>query len=373
MRLLIIICILYTSLSQAFSQDAREVLKRVMAAQKNLHTVSYNLLRTDTFLDGKPRTIAGKAKLALISPNETEKIAYWGKRDDINQETIYDGNTAFSVNHSQQSYNQTSSEEMIPHLLGSPGGQMIFTELLRIDTSNVKSYDLKTESDHYVLTMHINDLPQYNIEKRFRRYKIDRATYLPVEWRSRQETLGAVQSLHSLVSSLVFNRPDAAYDFSSQRYPPGYLPEKSTPNTKLHALKNEMVFPFELRSFNDKLVSSASFAGKVVLLDFWEVWCGPCIASMPKVNDLFKKYNHQGFEVFGMMSEEEQLPAAMKLVEKNGLLFTNLISQKAIKKQFNIIAVPTYILLDRSGKVNFITEGFTVNLETEIQRLLAER
>ena len=365
------LCIFQSIFINAFSQDAMEVLKRVMDAQKQLKTATYTLVRTDTFVDGKARAITGKAKLAVLTRNDAEKIAYWGKRDDINQETIYDGNTAFTVNHTTQSYRHTSSEEMIPHVLGSPGGQMVFTELMRIDTSNVKSYELEKKADHYLLTMHINDLPQYNVEKRFRQYKIDRMTFLPVEWRSQQETLGAVQSLHSTLSSLRINDPEAAYDFSMQRYPSGYVPEKSTPNTKLYALKNESVHPFQLRSFDDKLISSESFAGKVVLLDFWEVWCGPCIASMPKVNDLYKKYNKQGFEIFGMMSEEEQLPAARKLVEKNGLSFANLISKQDIKKQFNILAVPTYILLDRTGKVSFICEGFSTNLESEIQRLLA--
>ena len=78
---------------------------------------------------------------------------------------------------------------------------------------------------------------------------------------------------------------------------------------------------FSLQAFNGGTVSSDTFKGKVVLLDFWEVWCGPCIASMPKVQKLYEQYKDKNFLAYGIMNETAQLQSSKLLVEKKKLAF----------------------------------------------------
>jgi thiol-disulfide isomerase/thioredoxin len=127
---------------------------------------------------------------------------------------------------------------------------------------------------------------------------------------------------------------------------------------------------FELASFDNKLVTSANIANKVVLFDFWEVWCGPCLASMPTVDSLFQKYRAKGLEVYGMMSEKDQLDAAKLLVNKRKYTFPMLLANENIKKSLGIIAVPTYVLVNKQGIITYISEGFSEALESEIRKAL---
>jgi thiol-disulfide isomerase/thioredoxin len=127
---------------------------------------------------------------------------------------------------------------------------------------------------------------------------------------------------------------------------------------------------FELKSFDDLAISPVSFVNKVVLFDFWEVWCGPCIASMPKVDSLFEKYKTQGLLVYGLMSEQEQLGAARLLVNKRNIRFPMLVSNQKIKSMFGINAVPTYTLINRKGVIIYITEGLSEALDSEIRKAL---
>ena len=73
-------------------------------------------------------------------------------------------------------------------------------------------------------------------------------------------------------------------------------------STAVHAqLKiGEMVPEIELMSKSDSVIKLSSFNGKVLLIDFWASWCGPCRAANPYVQKLYKKYHADGFEVFAV-------------------------------------------------------------------------
>ena len=142
---------------------------------------------------------------------------------------------------------------------------------------------------------------------------------------------------------------------------------------KMTSLKTK---PLELKF---KAVDGAEFdvtklQGKVVLVDFWASWCGPCIAEMPNVVAVYKKLHEKGFEVVGISLDEDKakMEAAMA---KHGLTWTQYFDgkgwQNTISSGFGIESIPATWLLDKKGMLRE-TELRGEALGTAVEKLLAE-
>lgn len=368
-KLAILISTLYIS-GVGYCQTASEIISKIKVAQQELGAAHYLVTRQDTFVTGTTRRITGEVKIKALPSDPFFGFAYWGRQDGADREAIYDGKSVYFIDHAKKSYKSYSSSSMIENSLGSIGGQVIVTELVRLDVTQAKRIDLKEDNKYYYLVLSLHDIKDYDVINRIRTITVDKKLMLPVAVRSRQETLGKVQDIYYEITELKLNNEAIAYDFSSERIPQGYTRETNIINKKLSSLKGNRMPVFALNDFDNNLVKSEDMKGKLVLLDFWEVWCGPCIASMPKVQDLEKKYADKGFAVLGLISEKEQLEVAKQIVSKRQLSFPMLQGDKSVNNIFGVSAVPTYILVDREGIVRFTSEGYSDQLEKEIQRLL---
>ena len=100
-------------------------------------------------------------------------------------------------------------------------------------------------------------------------------------------------------------------------------------------------------------VRLSSFKGKVVLLDFWATWCGPCKQLMPSLSQMQSKYGPKGFVVLGVTTDPEYVVQRFWF-ENPGLsydLFTDPKSEAS--SHFAVYALPTTVLIDRQGRVSY--------------------
>ncbi|HTQ95563.1 MAG TPA: TlpA disulfide reductase family protein [Candidatus Acidoferrum sp.] len=96
--------------------------------------------------------------------------------------------------------------------------------------------------------------------------------------------------------------------------------------------------------------SMADTQGKVVLLDFWASWCGPCRMALPKVKELQAIYGGEDFMVVSI-SEDDDAGAWRAFVANHGMTWSQRFDgDSTLMRQYQVSGLPTYILLDRSGK-----------------------
>lgn len=134
----------------------------------------------------------------------------------------------------------------------------------------------------------------------------------------------------------------------------------------------EMAPEFSLRNAQDKLVSLSSFRGKVVLIDFWASWCGPCRAANPGVGRLYNKYKAKEFEVLGV-SIDSKKAAWLKAIKQDQILYTQVYDPKGwyspVAEKYGVNQIPTSFLLDKAGKIVAI-DLVGPELENKMKELL---
>ena len=128
---------------------------------------------------------------------------------------------------------------------------------------------------------------------------------------------------------------------------------------------------FTLERLGGGSVTLSDLRGQVVVVDFWASWCGPCVESMPHLQELHERYAGQGVVVLAVNVEEPDERVA-RFVEEGGYTFTVLLDRDgAVAEAYGVWGIPYTVVVDREGGLHTVFAG-PEGAEEEVQRQLGQ-
>jgi peroxiredoxin len=120
---------------------------------------------------------------------------------------------------------------------------------------------------------------------------------------------------------------------------------------------------FSLTDLSGRKLTLADYRGKVVLLNFWATWCGPCREEVPEFVDLQSKYRDQGLVVIGISMDDDPAPVR-EFYERYRMNYAVAMGDDALAERFGgIIGLPTSFIIQRDGHI-FAKQTGVVDVET---------
>ncbi|MBI3562782.1 MAG: TlpA family protein disulfide reductase [Gammaproteobacteria bacterium] len=129
---------------------------------------------------------------------------------------------------------------------------------------------------------------------------------------------------------------------------------------------------FALPNIDGKNIRLKELRGQVVLINYWASWCGPCRQEMPLLNDIYKKYNKLGFVILGVNVEQDSNKAKGYLRDVPVSFPILYDMQNQLSKLYNINAMPTTVIVDRSGMIRYVHEGYKPGYEETYKKQIKE-
>lgn len=146
------------------------------------------------------------------------------------------------------------------------------------------------------------------------------------------------------------------------------VPEASTAGPELRA--GEAAPQFTLRSLKGEPVSLADLRGRTVLLNFWATWCIPCVAEMPALQRIYKKYGERGFTILAV-SADQDVEVVRSFAEQNGLTFPILLdSDMSVVRSYGVSGFPETFFIDGHGNLLRVRD---VETGDELVRIISDR
>ena len=134
-------------------------------------------------------------------------------------------------------------------------------------------------------------------------------------------------------------------------------------------------FPITARDLTGRPLTLDQYRGKVVLLDFWATWCGPCVGEMPNVIAAYHKYHARGFDIVGISLDQDR-SSLKSFIRQNKMPWQQVFDGKGwesrVPREYGVAAIPFGLLLGRDGRI-IAVEARGPALTAAIQKALAQK
>lgn len=381
----------------AYTEDPKKILRTSQEAIGKLTQLSYeaDYKATGSFAT-RSSVSAGKVKLAKLEQGNSlkAKLAAEGMYYPAGESAArpfrvaFSGKTVFRVRESEKVLvekplieNDPKERELgfVTGLLGAGANQLLMFEYIldepfaRQIAGEVLEYEGKSAvGDVLCHVIYVEFDRQTNGRVRRQRWFIGVKDNLP----RKSEIVvvddkGRFGAYTLTLSKLQVDVPIKDSAFAIQ-LPKGYKvkPYEEAKRQPLLAL-GEIAPDWKLNDAKGKPHSLSDYKDKVVVLDFWATWCGPCVRTMPEIEALHKKFQKRGVEVFGINLWEES--NAVAYFEEKKYTYKLLLNGEPLAKAYHVNVLPTIYIIGVSGEIIYSGTVPENNLTAIIEKYLTER
>jgi thiol-disulfide isomerase/thioredoxin len=129
---------------------------------------------------------------------------------------------------------------------------------------------------------------------------------------------------------------------------------------------------FSLKSFDGREITLSQLKGKVVLLDFWATWCGPCKESIPHLIQLYKNYRESGFELVGMNVDKGDGEVVRRFIQSMDIPYPVVLAPENVVRSYRVTGIPATFLIDKKGMIREKVVGFSGSIAKQLDTKVAD-
>lgn len=311
----------------------------------------------------KFKDVSGVSGIDSISDGRSAVLADFDNDGDLDVflTTIQnDGHLLFRNNVGQDNHHIRVTLE------GTRSGKDAFGASVRVKTSQGIQTRIKSGAEGF--------LAQHDPRLLFGLGKDERAEWVEVTWPS-----GRVTRLGPVPAGTSLKVAEGDSEYQARKEPPGRLPDPLPEEAKtwemLQIAKGVTFPPLKMRSLEEGgKVQTVSFeTGITYFINFWATWCGPCRKEMPELQKLLPQFRKKGIRLMGISVDQGVDAATVKaFADDLGVTYPlYLIDESNIEKIYGQqLFVPLSILTDSAGRAVRVRQGWSVETEREIHRLL---
>ncbi len=150
---------------------------------------------------------------------------------------------------------------------------------------------------------------------------------------------------------------------------PVLAPASSPAVSQVQKLQGKTVPDFSMKLTDGRTLTAKELRGKVVLLDFWATWCGPCREASPLMDEFFTKYNKKGLVVIGadVMENKPGPSFAKQYRAEHKYQYYFSYDNDPLFEKWDLAGVPTFVLIDHTGKVTYVADYYNSEVEKALR------
>jgi thiol-disulfide isomerase/thioredoxin len=353
----LLILLLVSTGQRSFAQTGAERLRTYRTTIATLTAADYQVQRIDTFGDGNVWNHTGHVVLQRNPKSKLFDLSFFAQRPDMQVSYYYNGNVGFELDDKAKTF-QVVKQPYAPSVLGSPTGQLLVEELVSLD-STYQSVTYSRTPQGGVLHLRYPDQPQVDVFNRRTDLVLDDVTGLVRLVRTSMVRGGRTWITRKLLSQVQLNAAARTQVLQQPAFLVEYTPVVPAPvPVGASTLVGQPAPPFQVLSFAKAPIKLQAYQGKVVVLDFWETACAPCITSMPKLQQLQGTYPGQ-VVVLGVLLDPSTgaVTRAQGILRRQQAHYLNVIGTKAEQVAYQVTSFPRYVVVGRDGKVVLDKEG----------------
>ncbi len=367
MKLASALLVLWTTLLPQALPDGKDLLRQSGDAFNRLRSYQYELeMVTDMTVAGGPVSVTMTNSVAAINPDK-KRIETRSQMSGARSTIVSDGTCTWFYNSALNQYAKRLASQRFQSLDASFGlGQLPEPAQLFSDVKTVRDevieaggrkYDcwlVEARIDKFAMaqppgTVLTDCAVSFWITK-------DRKIALRTTLSGKMQgsavagTIDVRQKMTTVSLKLNADLPDELFHFTA---PAGAseVEEFDTPSLRKPDLAGKPAPAFRVLSLDGKAYDLAGLKGKVVLLDFWASWCGPCRQEMPELGKLQEEYRTSGFVLIGLDVGEDRATVESYLKKSGVIHAIGLADGTNMAFDYKVSALPTYVLIGRDGIV----------------------